>query len=304
MKKIQTLMLAGSMVALSACSGYESFSEVEALNEAQAVGSPFTQSLAGEYREYSNSELKQMFDYPDALHFARKGLAAAAGETVLPEPVTDWNLLPEHIEELGSARGRLMVAFDLGARETEPALSAKAQAKFDCWIEQQEENWQAKDIGACKSQFMDALAQLESKLGSLQPPPAMEEPMAPIEPVAEAAPPMAPEDAMYLVFFDWDKATIGPGGQDVINAVADEIMKRKDTLKKVNIVGHADTSGPDTYNDKLSLRRANAVRDALIKRGVDAAVLNVASRGETEPLVQTADNVREPANRRANISFE
>ena len=92
MKTLRNLVLTASVVLLGGCTVFDSFSEVDALNEAQAVGSPFTQALAGEYRTFSNRELREMLDYPDALHFARKGLAAAAGEVVMPEPVSDWNL--------------------------------------------------------------------------------------------------------------------------------------------------------------------------------------------------------------------
>ena len=52
------------------------------------------------------------------------------------------------------------------------------------------------------------------------------------------------------------------------------------------------------------MRSANAVRDALSQRGVDMSSIRVEGRGENEQLVSTADNVREPANRRAEITFE
>lgn len=291
-------LLAIGVIALSGCTAFTSFSEVEALNEAQAVGSPFTQSLAAEYRTYANSELKDMFDYPDALHFARKGLAAAAGETVLPEPIADWNLSPEHIGELSAARGRLIIAYDLGARETVPALAARAQSRFDCWIEQQEENWDDSAL-LCKNQFMDVMSEIE---GGLQAP-------APVEPVAEplspfdvdASAPMAAEDAVYLVFFNWDKFDLGSGALNVLDAVVDEVNKNPPNA--INVVGHADTSGAQDYNQRLAFRRANAVKDALVQRGIDPAMIVVDARGENELLVATPDNVREPANRRVNISF-
>ncbi len=301
MKKLRGLMiLSGCVLALSACTNFDAHSEVKALNEAQAVGSPFTQSLAAEYRDFSNRELDDMFDYPDALHFARKGLAAAAGEVVMPEPISDWNLMPQHMEELGTARGRLVVAFDLGAREVAPQQSAVAQARFDCWIEQQEENWQEKDIIECKNAFMEAMNTLE---GMIKPQGAEQFP-APVEQAAPpvAAEPMKAEDAMYLVFFDWDSAAISAAGESVLDAVAAEAKSKN--LNMIKVVGHTDSSGTKPYNAKLAMKRANAVRDALTKRGIDANLLQVDGRGETELLVQTADNIREPANRRAQVSFQ
>ncbi len=300
MKTLRNVILVAGMVGLTGCTAFSSFSEVEALNEAQAVGSPFTQSLAGEYREFANSELKEMFDYPDALHFARKGLAAAAGDTVLPEPVGDWNLSENHIQELSAARGRLIVAYDLGAREQQPALSATAQAKFDCWIESQEEHWHDSGVSECKQQFIDAMNELEA---GLQPaaPEVAEITSEPNVFDVDASEPMDTEDAMYLVFFDWDSSSLGSGAINVLDAVAKEVAKNPQ--ETINIVGHTDTSGPTKYNSRLAFKRANSVRDALVQNGVDATLITVDARGEDELLVATPDNVREPANRRVNISF-
>lgn len=214
----------------------------------------------------------------------------------MPEPISDWNLNPQHMEELSTARGRLVVAFDLGAREVAAQQSAVAQARFDCWIEQQEENWQADDIAACKNQFMEAMTALEG----------MVKPSAVMEPVAEVAPeptePMKVEEAMYLVFFDFDKSAVAASGESVLDAVGQEVKGR--SLNTVNVLGHTDRAGSRTYNNRLALKRANAVRDALINRGVDAALIKVDGRGEDQNLVATDDNVREPANRRAEITFE
>lgn len=294
MKSLRSLILTAAVLSLGGCTMYDTYSEVEALNAAKPVGSPFTQALSQEYKVYSNTELKDMFDYPDALHFARKGLAAAGGETVMPEPVDDWNLSEVHIKELNAARGRLVVIFDLGGREIAPAVAARAQAKYDCWIEQQEENWDTVDAPGCKQAFLDAIAELE---GMVQQTPQQQ----PAEP-AEAGEPMKAEEAMYLVFFNWDAHDLNSGAQSVLEAVAAEI--KKNPPKQVNVLGHADTSGDPDYNKKLGFKRANAVRDSLIKLGVSPTILVVDSRGESELLVDTPDNVREPANRRVNISFE
>lgn len=300
MKVLRGLVLGACIIGLGACSNYQAHSEVKALNEVQAVGSPFTQYLAGEYRDFTNRELNEMFDYPDALHFARKGLAAAAGEVVMPEPISDWNLNPQHMEELSTARGRLVVAFDLGAREVAAQQSAIAQARFDCWIEQQEENWQDNDIAQCKNQFMEAVNALE---GMVKPAAIPAEPMMPVENVDTGpSEPMKVEDAMYLVFFDFDKSSVATSGESVLDAVGTEVKSR--SLNVLNVVGHTDRAGSRTYNNRLAMKRANSVRDALIKRGVDASLIKVDGRGEDQNLVATDDNVREPANRRAEITFK
>ncbi len=299
MKILRNVLLMAGMVSLGGCTAFTSFSEVEALNEAQAIGSPFTQALADEYRIFSNTQIKELFDYPDALHFARKGLAAAAGEAVMPEPVSDWNLDEIHIQELNAARGRLIIAYDLGARETLPGATAIAQARFDCWIERQEERWHDGSIG-CKSEFLNAMNDVEARLQPPPAPPAVVAEAVSVYDVNESAP-MAAEDAMYLVFFNWDSKDLGSGALNVLDAVAAEVSKNPP--ESVNIIGHSDTSGSKKYNERLAFKRANKVRDALIERGVDAGLIIVDAKGENELLVPTPDNVREPANRRVNISF-
>lgn len=297
------VLLASASLTLSAC-GFKSHSEVAALNEVQAVGSPFAQSLATEYRSYANILQNKMMDYPDSLHFARKGLAAAKGEVVLPEPIADWNLRPNHIDELAPARNGLIAALDRGAREQNPSIAAAAQAKFDCWIEQQERNWGKDANVTCKNEFFNLLNQLGATPIAAAPeivPPPMVDMMAPVTAMAPPTTPLAAADAKYIVFFDFDESRVDQGGAQVVDGAAEEIARQQ--LSGVVITGHADTSGSDRYNQRLGMKRANAVRDALVSQGVNGSMLRVESRGESEPMVQTPDGVREPANRRSEITF-
>lgn len=290
-----------SVILLGACS-LTGYNDIDALNEVEPVGSPFTQALSGEYKAMSNKEMDQMFDYPDALHFARKGLASAGGHAVMPEPVTDWNLSNEDIGILQSARNRLVVVYDLGARELAPELSAVAQARFDCWIEEQEERWRDPTI-PCKQEFLAALSELEAITAQYVPaktqlpPPPMPEPIT-----IDTTQPMMPEDAVYLVFFNFDKSNLTSGANSVIDSVSSEASKFPPS--GIQVVGHTDTSGAKTYNQRLSLRRANTVRQALVERGVDPSIIFTDAKGETDLMVQTADGTREPANRRATITFQ
>ena len=301
MKHMRSFVLTAGIMALSACSAFDKMDEIKALNETNAVGNAFTQKLTSEYRDFVNQELTDYRDHADALHFSRKGLASARGDMVMPEPISDWNILPGHAEELIVARSRLVDVYSRGAREMQPDLSAFAQARFDCWIEEQEENFQQDLISACKSQFMDALAQLEAAIPV--PPPPAPEPIAETEPFdVDPAEPMKVENAKYIVFFDFDESTLNAGANSILDAAAEEARGR--SLRSINLVGHTDTSGSRTYNQKLSMKRANAVREGLRQRGVDVNLMNVNFRGEDELMVDTADGVREPANRRTEITFE
>ena len=72
---------------------------------------------------------------------------------------------------------------------------------------------------------------------------------------------------------------------------------------RVVVVGHADRSGSQEYNVRLSERRAKAVADGLVGLGVNSGVLSVDWKGENENAVPTPDGVKEPLNRRATISI-
>jgi len=115
-------------------------------------------------------------------------------------------------------------------------------------------------------------------------------------------PPVLPPVRSYMVFFDWDRSNLSQQALTTIGQAAAE-YKTKGSAR-ITATGHADRSGPENYNMALSLRRANAVKDALVRNGVPATAISVIGKGETQPLVPTADGVREPQNRRVEIVLQ
>lgn len=113
-----------------------------------------------------------------------------------------------------------------------------------------------------------------------------------------AASPVGGLQREYLVFFDWDKSNITPAADRVLS---DMVTAAKGQAVRVRVVGHTDTSGKPSYNQKLSLRRAESVKRALVAKGIPANAITTEGKGETELLVKTGDNVREPSNRRAQV---
>jgi OOP family OmpA-OmpF porin len=127
--------------------------------------------------------------------------------------------------------------------------------------------------------------------GAAPPPP-------PAAPLPVAAPAPAPSRS-YLVFFDWDKASLTDRARQIIKDAADNSTRVQYTRIEVN--GYTDTSGTAKYNQGLSIRRAQAVAAELTRDGVPQNVINIQGFGDTHLLVATGPGVREPQNRRVEI---
>ncbi len=130
--------------------------------------------------------------------------------------------------------------------------------------------------------------------------PVAEEP----RPVAQAEPAKKAiiRSRSYLVFFDFDKATLTESALEIIQKANAEAEKNTGAVS-FSLTGHADRSGSDAYNLKLSKRRVDAVTQELVKLGSDRQQIETNAKGESEPLVPTPDGVKEPQNRRVEIIY-
>jgi OmpA-OmpF porin, OOP family len=123
-------------------------------------------------------------------------------------------------------------------------------------------------------------------------------PPPPPPPAAAPAPVVQPVRS-YLVFFDWDKATLSARARQIIREAAENSTRVQVT--RIDVNGYTDTSGTPQYNMGLSIRRANAVKAELIRNGVPANIITTQGFGQTNLLVPTGAGVREPQNRRVEI---
>jgi outer membrane protein OmpA-like peptidoglycan-associated protein len=126
-------------------------------------------------------------------------------------------------------------------------------------------------------------------------------PPAPV--AAPPAPPpvaVAPQQQMFILFFEFDKSTLTADGKRVVDAAAAAFKSGK---SGVAISGYTDLAGTQQYNLALSKRRADIVKSALVRDGVPASAINESWHGKENPRVPTADGVREPQNRRVEISM-
>jgi outer membrane protein OmpA-like peptidoglycan-associated protein/opacity protein-like surface antigen len=140
------------------------------------------------------------------------------------------------------------------------------------------------------------------------PPPVYTPPPPPPTPTTQRCPdgreiPLGQACAVgpFIVFFDWDRADITPQAASILDNAAEQY--RATGNAQVVLAGHADRSGSDQYNVGLSQRRAENVRQYLAGRGIPEGVMRTEAFGESRPAVETADGVREPQNRRVEITF-
>jgi OOP family OmpA-OmpF porin len=276
MKILKLLAVVGALSFVAACT-----TDLDRSRTVEPTGgSAFTKALTKEYKDLAAFEADEMYDWKDAGFYARRALASANGESVTPQDPAERDLPQDVLPEINQTRQRLLTALDGGARENKPEVAARAQARFDCWLEQQEENFQNDHISACRDELLAALAELEAQPAAVAPAPA-------------------PAPQVYLVLFDFDKSNINAAAQAVINRVVADFSANK--AKSISITGYTDRSGTDAYNLSLSERRADAARSALIAAGVPADAITTAWKGEAENAVPTADGVKEQANRRDEL---
>lgn len=120
-------------------------------------------------------------------------------------------------------------------------------------------------------------------------------PPPPSPPVAQ----VKEDSRSYLVFFDFDKYNLTEDAKEILRNLFSNTRNAR--AVQYSVTGHADRSGSDAYNMKLSERRANSVQQELQQLGAPAGSVSLDWKGERDPLVQTADGIKEPQNRRAEI---
>ncbi len=259
-----------------------------------APGGAFEAGLYQGYIDLSQSEYKEA-DYEDSDVFALRAIALSDGGAVGPEAL-DARVLPEEAAgPLSAARTRLVSALDATARTKIPGPAARAQVMFDCWMQEQEENRQPEDIARCRAGFESAMAEVDDAMRTApvaEPAPAR----------AAVAPPPDTRPHTYTVFFDFDSDVLNPLGERVLWQILDDWSRSVSTT--LSLVGHTDSSGKADYNQALSERRVERVRSTLEAGNIAGPRMSTSARGEEDLAVPTDDGVREPRNRRVEITID
>ena len=296
------IILSLSFLFLFSCSAsYEKLSK-ESFNPPTSL----SKHLMEAYKTKADFEAQEMHDWNSAKLYAEKALGAADGKDILPEKISYWVIPADKQSELNKAYNNLMTVYK-EALLLDPFNLAKAISSLDCWAEQQEENWQTWDINQCRNDFLSAMHEifgsLEKEEGISTKQKINNEISKLDDSVSDDSVSIVTKNSenkiLQIIYFDFDKSRLS----DVsIEEIKNFINTNKKTIKKFIVVGHTDTMGTKKYNKVLSLERAEVVQKVLTELGIEKNNIHILGKGEDNLRVQTADEVKHPANRRAEIS--
>lgn len=222
-------------------------------------------------------------------YFLDKSRRSIEGRGVRPDHPHTRRLPPESIVGVHDGYDRMIRVLNLGGAKLAPGEAATMQVSFDCWIDSLERFGSAGSF--CGDAFWDALGSVEATCQQVLDDRCQ---------IKVAAPPPAPrEPQQFIVFFDFDSADLTIDALQILASAAEYV--RAGGMSRIEVIGHTDTSGSASYNDALSQRRAEAVRAELVGQGIIRDAIGIDWRGESEPLIETGDGIREPQNRRAEI---
>ena len=272
------IMAAGAAMSLVAACGTL---DVNMARNAPNNGSDFAKALQAEYVGLAQAEYDEQ-DWNDTSYFNEKAIAVAGGADVGPQEIAERDLPADRIPVLTAARERLVAALTAGGAMKAPAAAAKAQAGFDCWMQEQEENIQPDHIEACQKMFTAGIEEVEKALA------VVEKPLPPVP-------------GPYAIYFDYNSSSLNDAAAAVVAKAAKEGAEAK--VKEVTVKGYADRSGSTAYNESIAYDRAYTVIQELQNQGLSAGNFVPQSLGEDANEVPTDDGKREARNRRVVIMF-
>lgn len=273
MKTVTRLLLGTAAIALAGCSQLPGSSlgatfGAERYLKADHGGPGFEGALASEYTEVARRAAFQDVRWRNSTAYIAKAKQAEAGSAPAP-----WT--PDQLGVNGDAADMYqnVVAMINDNKAERPEACARAQVMWDQYLEALrggEKNCITPD---------DARALLDEALVACAP----------------------PVPSAYIVYFGFNRTNLTDRARATLDEVVGAVQSMGATA--LSLVGHTDTVGSARYNQGLSERRARRVAEGLNERGIPAESMTLAGRSFDQPAVATGPNVREPLNRRVEITL-
>ena len=212
------------------------------------MGGPFNEALKEGYLRLADGQWSEVH-LDEWHHFHAKAESAMLGDVVWPDKVASRAVPAAAQSEALAQRERLLRVLEGGARESAPVEAATAQVGFDCWLEELERSADPARVSDCREISQAALGEAEASL--IRTP--------------------------YLVYFERGSDRLDPHAENVVTWAARAAYVAAPAA--IAVTGYADPSGRASDNQALSLRRAEAVAEALRAAGVTGGEIRVGARG-------------------------
>lgn len=273
MRRFPKLLFVLSVFTLGACSHYSDdlasldgvmkssagrdYAAVSPHDIAPAAGGPVATGsintfLAREYYELARHENDKAFDYKAAKQYTSKAVSARKGQLTAPSKISAYDVPEERVADLTRARADLIAALKSQNTPENAATLAKAQAGFDCWLEQAEEADEASHYAGCQSQFEQSMASLTA--------PAAGDATAPTYQIGFVPNGVVPDDV----------------SQKLIGDIAHYLLAPENASLALTLNAPVDTTGA---------ARVNAVQNALVANGLPPQRVSIAAQQAEQPAV-------------------
>ena len=275
----------------------------------------FYQLLSLQYLQLAKFELYEMHDEIDADLFAYKSSLALNDKVFYPEDPNQWKLSSKYVVASEEYYKKIKNLINEKIYLKFPDNFAKALAAYDCWIEQIEENWQVDHINLCFTKLKDNLDYISTSQSNIVKNSGdgskkedniqgrvLQENVNNDKDNTFRKDESRTSESIYVnnatVFFEFDKFNLTSSQIFELELFVKRAIINPDM--KIFVEGHTDTVGSSNYNYGLSKKRANFIKEYLLKRNLKNNI-QIKAYGESRLLMITEDEVKEKKNRRAEL---
>jgi outer membrane protein OmpA-like peptidoglycan-associated protein len=245
--------------------------------------------LALEYLEFAR-KLNLAKDEKNSEYFSKKGLEIIAGNEAIPENPIKWKADAAQMEEMVMMQKRMeKIITDKQLKFQLPIQLAHLTYLYDCWISRESSiAFRSDELAQCRVRFsklLDELEQFNDARGK--------DKQVKVEIVE-------PQFERFDIMFDLNSDKFNNKANSDLMVVLKRISELSGDYR-ILLVGNADRLGNELYNQQLAFKRAQVVRNYLIKNGAGSDMIEMRSVGEDFPDILTKDGDQKQLNRTVSI---